>query len=185
MHALIRSLRQDDEPFLWQMLYYASHMQEDNETSSDAAKNVPELNKYVQGWGRKTDVGVLALHPHDERPIGAAWIRLLIGEKKTFSFIDDSTPELAIAVLPDYIGQGIGTQLMEHLLEAAKEVYSAVVLSVRLSNPARHLYERMGFKVVDTAINRVGGESFVLLIRFHCMGGWGDADGPLELRAWP
>ena len=40
MRALIRPLRQDDEPFLWQMLYYAAHMQEDGETSSDAAKAV-------------------------------------------------------------------------------------------------------------------------------------------------
>ena len=167
MHALIRPLRQDDEPFLWQMLYYAAHMQEDGATSSDMAKNNPGLQKYVQGWGRETDMGVLALHPHHQSPLGAAWIRLLIEEKKMSSLISDGTPELAIAVLPDYIGQGIGTQLMKHLLEAASKLYPAVVLSVRMSNPAQHLYERMGFETVDTAINRVGSESLVMLIRFH------------------
>jgi GNAT superfamily N-acetyltransferase len=167
MHALIRPLRQDDEPFLWQMLYYAAHMQEDGTTSSDTAKNNPGLQKYVQEWGRETDMGVLALHPHDQSPIGAAWIRLLIEEKKMSSLINDGTPELAIAVLPDYIRQGIGTQLMKHLLEAASKLYPAVMLSVRMSNPARHLYERMGFEAVDIAINRVGSESFVMLIRFH------------------
>lgn len=56
---------------------------------------------------------------------------------------------------------------MKHLLEAASKVHSAVMLSVRKNNPARHLYERMGFEVVDTALNRVGSESFVMLIRFH------------------
>src|SRR5579859_1567508 len=167
MHALIRPLRQDDEPFLWQMLYYAAHMQDDGETSSDAAKNNTGLQKYVQGWGRETDIGVLALHPDDQRPIGAAWIRLLVEEKKMSDLIGDGIPELAIAVLPDYIGQGIGTQLMQHLLEAARKVYPAVMLSVRKSNPARYLYERMGFEIVDTAINRVGSESFIMLVRFQ------------------
>lgn len=166
MLALIRLLRQDDEPFLWQMLYYAAHMQEDGEISSDAAKNNPGLQKYVQGWGRETDRGVLAWHPHDQCPVGAAWIRLLIEEKKMSRLIPDGTPELAIAVLPDFIGQGIGTQLMKYLLKEARKVYPAVMLSVRKSNPARHLYERMGFEVVDIALNRVGSESFVMLIQF-------------------
>ena len=81
--------------------------------------------------------------------------------------IPDGTPELAIAVLPDHIGQGIGTQLLKHLLEAARKVYPAVMLSVRQNNPAWHLYERMGFQVVDTALNRVGSESFVMLTQLH------------------
>jgi GNAT superfamily N-acetyltransferase len=142
-------------------------MQEDSETPSDAAKNNPGLQKYVQGWGRETDMGMLALHPHDQRPLGAAWIRLLIEEKKMSRLIPDGTPELAIAVLPNFLGQGTGTQLLKHLLEAASKVYPAVMLSVRTSNPARYLYERMGFEIVDTALNRVGSESFVMLIRFH------------------
>ncbi|GHO53334.1 GNAT family N-acetyltransferase [Ktedonobacter robiniae] len=167
MHILIRPVRPDNEPFLWKMLYYAAHMQEDGETSSDAAKNNPGLQKYVQEWGRETDIGVLALSPHDQRPLGAAWIRLLIEEKKTSHLIPDGTPELAIAVLPDVLGQGIGTQLLKHLLEAASKVYPAVMLSVRKSNPARYLYERMGFEIVDTALNRVGSESFVMLMQFY------------------
>lgn len=167
MRTLIRPLKPADEPFLWQMLYYAAHMQEDGETSSDVAKNDPGLQKYVQGWGRETDVGVLALHLRDQRPLGAAWIRLFVEERKMSRLIPERVPELAIAVLPDFLGQGIGTQLLTHLLQAASKRYPAVMLSVRKNNPARHLYERMGFKIVDTALNRVGSESFVMLIQFH------------------
>jgi ribosomal protein S18 acetylase RimI-like enzyme len=65
------------------------------------------------------------------------------------------------------MGQGIGTQLLKHLLEAASKVYPAVMLSVRTSNPARYLYERMGFEMVDTARNRIGSESLVMLMQFH------------------
>jgi GNAT superfamily N-acetyltransferase len=166
MNAIIRPLQPGDEPFLWHMLYYAARMQEDGATSPDAAKANPDLSKYVEGWGGATDMGMLALHPVHQRPLGAAWLRLLIGEKKTISYIDDQTPELAIALLPEATGQGIGTQLLTHLLTAARSVYPAVVLSVRVTNPARHLYERMGFVVMETVTNRVGSESFNMLLRF-------------------
>src|SRR5258708_40309487 len=99
MPVLIRPLRRDDEPFLWEMLYYAAHLPEDGETSSDAVKNNPGLQKYVQGWERETDMGVIALQSHDQRPLGAAWIRLLIEDEKMSRLIPDGTPELAIAVL--------------------------------------------------------------------------------------
>ncbi|HEX4204209.1 MAG TPA: GNAT family N-acetyltransferase [Ktedonobacteraceae bacterium] len=167
MQALIRPLRQDDEPFLWHMLFYAAHLQDEGETSFEVTKTHPELRPHVQQWGRETDLGVLALHPHDQHPLGAAWIRALREEQQMSCLIAEGTPELVIAVLPDSRGQGIGTQLLNHLLEAASQVYLAVVLSVRKSNPARSLYERIGFEIVDTVRNRVGSESFVMLMRFE------------------
>ncbi len=157
----------DDEPFLWKMLYYAAHMDEEGETSLLAAKNNPDLMKYVVDWGRKTDIGFVALEPHSQQQIGAAWVRLLVGKDKTISYIDEFTPELAIAVLPDYIGKGVGTQLLMSVLAAVKEVYPSVVLSVRSTNPARRLYERMGFVVVSDAVNRIGTASVNMLLHFE------------------
>ena len=63
MQALIRPLRQDDEPFLWQMLFYAAHLQDEGETSFEVAKTHPELQPHVRQWGRETDLGVLVLYP--------------------------------------------------------------------------------------------------------------------------
>ncbi len=166
MNYIIRSVVKDDEPFLWQMLYYAAHMDEDGETSFLAAKNNPDLIKYVEDWGRKTDTGFIALDPHSQQQIGAAWVRLLVGKDKTISYIDELTPELAIAILPEYIGKGVGTLLLTRVLEAAKEMYPAVVLSVRSTNPAKRLYERMGFVVVSNATNRVGTASVNMLLHF-------------------
>jgi ribosomal protein S18 acetylase RimI-like enzyme len=157
----------DDEEFLWKMLYYAAHMDEDGETSLQAARHNPDLIKYAKGWGRETDLGCIALERGSRQPVGAAWVRLLIGEEKTFSYIDDATPELAIAVLPSAIGQGIGTQLLTHLLTAASKRYPAIVLSVRATNPARHLYSRMGFVLVGEGTNRVGTASTTMIFRFE------------------
>ena len=93
------------------------------------------------------------------QPLGAAWLRVFVGEEKNCNDIEDGTPELAIAVLPSYTGQGIGAQLLEVSLTAAS-VYPAVYLSVRATNPAKRLYERLGFVVIGELTNRVGGKSF-------------------------
>ncbi len=165
MDAIIRPITKDDEPFLWQMLYYASHMDEEDATSPEEARSNPDFTKYVKDWGRPTDMGFLALDPHTQQPIGAAWVRLLIGPDKTISYIDDSTPELAIAILPAYIGKGLGTQLLTHMLQAARHTFPAIVLSVRSTNPAKRLYEKLGFVIVSISTNRVRSKSFNMLTR--------------------
>lgn len=165
MKSIIRLATKDDEPFLWEMLYYAAHMDEDSEVSPQGAKENPDLVKYVKDWGRETDIGCIAVEQGSNQPIGAAWIRLLAADEKTTSSVADVTPELAIAVLPRYLGQGVGTQLLQHLLEAAKQRYRSVVLSVRATNPAIRLYERMGFVVTGEIANRVGTRSLNMVIQ--------------------
>jgi GNAT superfamily N-acetyltransferase len=59
----------------------------------------------------------------DDQPIGAAWVRLFLGNDKTGAYLDDHTPELAIAVHPDQIGQGVGTALLRELFEVARGRY--------------------------------------------------------------
>lgn len=164
MSYTIRSAIKEDEPFLWEMLYYAAHMDEDGETSLLAARSNAGLVKYARDWGLATDVGSIAIDTASNQPIGAAWIRLLAGDEKMSNYGDDTTPELAIAVAPGHLARGVGTLLLTHVLEAAKEQYAAVVLSVRANNPARHLYERMGFVVFGETINRVGTASLNMRI---------------------
>ena len=167
MIPVIRMATRDDEPFLWEMLYFAAHMDEDGEISPEAAKQNPDLDKYVNGWGRETDVGCIALEPQSNQLVGAAWIRLLIANEKTTSYVDDTTPELAIAVMPEYLGCGVGTLLLQHLLEAAKQRYPRVVLSVRATNTAKRLYERIGFVVTGEIANRVGTPSLNMVIQLQ------------------
>jgi ribosomal protein S18 acetylase RimI-like enzyme len=160
---IIRSATPADEPILWDMLFYAANMVEDGATSSAAARSHPYLAEYVEGWGRPGDVGVVALGS-DGNTLGAAWLRRLHGTEKRYAAVADNIPELAIAVAPAAIGQGIGGALLGALLDLARGQYSAVALSVRARNPARRLYERHGFVVVDTITNRVGGQSFVMRV---------------------
>lgn len=53
-----------------------------------------------------------------------------------------------IQLLPRYQGQGIGAALIRSLLDEASVAGKRVHLDVLRANPARRLYERLGFRVV-------------------------------------
>uniref|UniRef100_B8HKM9 GCN5-related N-acetyltransferase n=1 Tax=Cyanothece sp. (strain PCC 7425 / ATCC 29141) TaxID=395961 RepID=B8HKM9_CYAP4 len=158
----MRALLPEDEAVVWEMLRYAAH-----ESSLQTVQDQPALAQYAQGWGRTGDLGFVALC--DQQPIGAAWLRLWREGERGFGWLADSIPELAMAVLPEYRGKGIGTELLVQVLAAAKQVYPAVSLSVREDNPAINLYQRAGFVKVagSEVINRTGGISFKMLCRFN------------------
>lgn len=160
MHCRFRPIFGVDEPFLWEMLYYAAHVDEEPGSSIEDAKTNPFLSKYVAHWGQSDDLGVMAYAVGTLQPLGAAWVRVFRGAEKNCDAIEDGTPELAIAVAPSSVGQGIGSQLLRHLLTAASSVYPAIYLSVRATNPAKRLYDRFGFVVIGELTNRVGGRSF-------------------------
>ena len=105
------------------------------------------LFRYVQNWGRPGDAGVIAFA--GPNPYGAAWYRLFPASAPGFGFVDEQTPELAIAVVPSRRGRGYGHELLAGLLDCArKDGFEAVSLSVAKDNPARHLYESYGFAEV-------------------------------------
>jgi ribosomal protein S18 acetylase RimI-like enzyme len=148
------------------MLLEAAHAG-DEVDGVDALRQVPELARYVEGWGKPSDLGVVATN-RDGEPVGAAWVRMLVGEDAAYGYVDDTTPELAIAVDPQRTGDGIGSQLLKRLLLDAERRFPAVSLSVRADNPARRLYERFGFQPVADRehTNRVGGTSLTMVRRF-------------------
>lgn len=156
----------EDTELLWQMLYYASHSDEEGVSDANALKPRPELARYVAGWGRDTDLGVVVFEATTGRAVGAAWFRLLTGDERGYGWVDDSTPELAIATDPEHRGSGAGTLLLEHVLEVALERFETVCLSCRMQNPARRLYEHMGFVLVPGSEkpNRVGGTSGIMTL---------------------
>ena len=155
-----------DEGFLWVMLFEAAHAGEDGMVGPDEVRGVPVLAHYVEGWGRPGDLGVIAVDT-DGEPVGAAWLRLFVGDDAAFGWVDDETPEVAIAVAPGVTGAGIGTALLTRLLDDAAGVHPAVSLSVRADNPARRLYERLGFALVDDSDrpNRAGSISVTMVRR--------------------
>ena len=148
MNCIIRSLTSEDEPFLWEMLYQALYVPEGQSALPRTVIHLPELARYVQVWGHESDCGFLASDPVTGQPLGAVWVRLLVGENKGYGYLEDHMPELGIAVFPEYRGQGVGTQLLKHLFTSVCG-QSSISLSVSANNPAVKLYHRFGFEVVS------------------------------------
>ena len=121
--SMLRPVEVHDVRFLRDMLRHAYHWR----LSEDTERPV---YRYVANWGRRGDAGVLALDgPH---AYGAAWYRLFTEDEPGFGFVDEATPELTIAVVPSRRGKGAGAELLQALLDRAREEgYSAVSLSAR------------------------------------------------------
>lgn len=156
--ASTRLVGAGDVEFLWEMVYWAAHVDEDDGVTLDDIRRDPDLVGHVDGYGRDGDLGVIA--EIDGRPVGAAWLRRFVPGVSDFSvFVDDDTPELVIAVLPEHVGAGVGSVLLAGLFDRADDVVTQMVLSVRADNPAVRLYERVGFREIRRIVNRVGTES--------------------------
>ena len=54
-----------------------------------------------------------------------------------------------IALLPSFRGKGIGTRLLAELIVEAKAKSVPLTIHVEIFNPARRLYERLGFAPVE------------------------------------
>jgi len=75
---------------------------------------------------------------------------LLIGDKKGYGFVDESTPELSMAIEPTFRGKGHGRVLVEKLINKLRDQgYSQLCLSVDKQNRAVNLYQHLGFSVVS------------------------------------
>jgi len=155
---------------------------------AEAVRADDHLNRYIEGWGRTGDLGVMAvsedggpeqsdseasdgeagdgdadpsaLGPEaDPRVLGAAWLRTM-EEKPGYGWVADDIPELSIAVLPAAQGEGLGRRLMQALLQMARLTgVTAVSLAVEETNGARHLYDELGF----TVVGRTEGSDIMVL----------------------
>ena len=147
----IRPLTINDESFLWEILYHALYIPEGDDPLPLNIFEQPEISRYVQNWGLSDDIGFLAIGSIDQKPIGAVWLRLLNGDNRGYGYVDDSTPELSIAVLPMYRGQGVGTKLLDYLILNMHSKYRSISLSVSTNNPAVNLYKRFGFITIKNS----------------------------------
>lgn len=161
----LREATAADEALLWEMLTVAAHMGGDPAAAVAEAGAHPFLAKFVRGWGRAGDLGVVA--EAGAELLGAAWVRHLTGDEQSYPAVDPAYPELAIGVRPGWEGRGLGGALLGRLVALARPTYPGIVLSVREENPARRLYERHGFRVSAETVNRVGTRSYVMELRLQ------------------
>jgi ribosomal protein S18 acetylase RimI-like enzyme len=137
---IIREIKPIEYTFLKEMLYQAIFVADDKVVLPREIIEQPDLRKYIQDFGHDGDFCLVA--EQHGKLLGAIWIRLING----YGFVDNETPELSMAVLKDYRGNGIGKHLLTIMIDSLKNNrFKRISLSVDKENFAHRLYEKHGF----------------------------------------
>lgn len=147
-----RPAEAEDFTFLATMLGEAAVWRPDKATpTGDEALADPRYSMYLEGWPRTGDYGVVA---EQDELLGAAWYRTYSLSSHGHGFVAEDIPELSIAVIASRRHEGIGRRLLVGLIEAGgTQGHPALSLSVNTNNPARVLYESVGFQIVEERPN--------------------------------
>jgi ribosomal protein S18 acetylase RimI-like enzyme len=146
--VIVRPLVASDQRLVWDLLHVALWDPLPAPLRPREILDNPQVSIYAAGWGKTSDVGVLG-ETAEGRPMGACWMRL-IRHGVGLAYVDDETPQLGIALFPEFQRQGHGEVLMCAALDAARaHGYRKVSLTVHPENPAIALYGRCGFRRID------------------------------------
>ena len=144
MSTIIREIRPEEHDLLREFLYQAIYLPEGVEPPPRSVVDLPELQVYIADFGTRPGDHCIVAEAAG-KVVGAAWCRIMAD----YGHIDNDTPSLAISLLPEYRGLGIGTRLLNDLLLLLQEHgYLRASLSVQKENPALRLYQRTGFRIV-------------------------------------
>jgi putative acetyltransferase len=141
-HVLLRPELSTDTEMLWEMFSTLSKASLDNLVE-------PFTRERVEGWTSNIDydkaLPILALVKEENR-------RRVIGSASLVFHLTEANrhkAELGITVHDDYQNLGLGTIMVNHLLDIArKKGLMKVYLLVKTTNSrAIHVYEKCGFKI--------------------------------------
>lgn len=95
-------------------------------------KTVRELNRHINDMkiitSYKRDIGITTFYNEDDQYV----IGLLL-------------------IHPDYQNKGIATAILSEYINKAKIEKKRIIIKTYIKNPARRLYERLGFTLYDTS----------------------------------
>lgn len=140
----IREMYQYEYPLLSDFLYEAIFQRDEHNLAPRTIIDDPALKVYIEEFGTRKDDYCLCAELHGKLT-GAVWVRNICG----YGNVDEDTPEFAISLYKEYRGMGIGTELMEKMLELLrKKGYQRASLAVQKDNYALRMYQKVGFQVI-------------------------------------
>lgn len=142
---VIREIKSHEIPLLTDFLYEAIFQPDNKPKIPRTVLQDPMIWAYVDRFGtRPGDFCLVALV--DGVIVGAAWSR----NGCSYGKVDDTTPELAISLYPEYRNKGIGSRMLALLLETMSENgFGKVSLSVDKTNYAVKMYHKSGFATIE------------------------------------
>ena len=157
MDCAIRPLNNSELPLLTVFLYYAIFVPEGVEAPPREIVNLPELQVYIRDFGAQPHDYCLVAE-YDGVVIGAVWVRDL----HDYGHVADGVPSFAISVRPEHRGSGIGTKLMQVMLDLLRQKgYKKASLSVQKINYAARMYTKLGFRTIGE-----NDEEYIMVYEF-------------------
>ena len=142
MELAFRPIENADLPFL-QRLYASTRTEE----------------MALSGWNEAQIEEFLALqfraqHEHYQKHYPNARFDLILSNDKPIGRLyldnwDDEYRLIDIALLPEYRNRGLGSRLLQQILQQAASEDKAVRIHVEHFNPALRLYQRLGFRLLE------------------------------------
>lgn len=153
---------QADGAFLADMVVEAANWRQGGVRPRHEILTHPDHSRYIAGWMRSGDAGIVAIDEQDE-PVGAAWYRVLPRTDPGLGYLATGVPELIIGVRPIWRAHGVGRTLLQRLCEQARaDGHGRISLSVERGNFAQTLYRSEGFAVTQGGFGR---DTMVKLLR--------------------
>lgn len=146
LHFGLRTLHASDRPILEEATRLNVNWEVDRFTMDEVLAD-PWLAHYTEIRPERGDFGFVATQA--ERWAAVVWLVFLPADTPGYGFVSEAVPELSVCTQVEFRRRGLGRALIQLAFEGAVERgRRAISLSVEEGNPARHLYESMGF--VDT-----------------------------------
>lgn len=124
----------DDEAFLWRLNQLAY---EDVVTAQFGGWDPVKQRTF---FDNKLKTQSYLLIVGDDGPVGAV----------TKTWEEEALRLLELLILPEHQNRGIGTRVLRQLQDEARSRQRPLLLQVLHLNQARRLYERLGFRVMET-----------------------------------
>ena len=141
---VIREIRSGEIPLLNDFLYEAIFIPEGVPAPPRSIIGNEDLQVYVRDFEKEADDRCLVAEA-DGKIVGAVWTRVM----NDYGHIADGNPSLAISLYKDYRHRGIGTELLQEMLQLLRrDGYPQVSLSVQKANYAFRMYRKAGFEVL-------------------------------------
>lgn len=141
----IRKIKVEEYALLNEFLYEAIFIPEGVQTPPKSIINLPELQVYVEDFGKQKD-DICFVAEVKDKVVGAVWVRVM----NDYGHIEEGVPSFAISLYKEYRGCGIGTALMKQMLrELRQKGYKKASLAVQKANYAVKMYQKAGFEIVD------------------------------------
>lgn len=97
-----------------------------------------QTSHYRQQWPASDQAVIEVETEGAKQAVGRLWVDRQAGEILV----------LDIAILPDWCSRGVGTTCLRRLMGECAQGGQALTIQVEQGNPARRLYERLGFQPV-------------------------------------